>query len=102
MIHVSNLHQTPSPDQNSEHFTTILDNGSLRIEAIRSWLKTPGELYNQEQDEWVVLIEGEAKLEVENQILNLQRGDYLFIPKHTPHRVHSTSKDALWIGIFSS
>ena len=102
MIILNNIHTTPDPDQNSEIFSTLFENGSLKIEAIRSWLKTPGELYNQEQDEWVVLLEGEAELEIDNEILILQRGDYLFIPKHTPHRVHSTAKNTLWLGIFSS
>lgn len=102
MIILNNIHTTPNPDQNSEIFSTLFENGSFKIEAIRSWLKNPGELYNQERDEWVVLLEGEAELEIENKVLILQRGDYLFIPKHTPHRVRSTAKNTLWLGIFSS
>lgn len=102
MIFVNNIHATPCPDQNSELFSTLFENRSLKIEAIRSWLKTPGELYNQEQDEWVLLVEGEAELEIEDQVLTLCRGDYLLIPKHTPHRVRSTAKNTLWLGIFSS
>ena len=102
MIRPNNLYDSPSADENREIFTPLFENDSIKIESIRSWLKTAGELYNQDQDEWVILLEGEAVLEIDTQIVYLARGDYLFIPKHTPHRVHSTAKNALWLGVFSS
>ena len=102
MIQLNNLSIVPYPNEEAETFTTLFENTSLKIEAIRSWLKKPGEFYNQDQDEWVLLVNGEAELEIEDQVLKLCKGDYLFIPKHTPHRVCSTVKDTLWLGIFSS
>lgn len=102
MIRIANLSDLNEPAENNETFSTLFQNGSLKIESIRSWLKTPGETYNQDQEEWVILLEGEAVLEIDNQILNLQKGDYFFIPKHTPHRVLSTSKNAFWLAVFSS
>jgi len=102
LTHVQNLYLKEEPSENSELFSTLFQNGSLKIESIRSWLKDPGEYYNQEQDEWVLLLSGEAKLEIDNQTFDLQSGDYCFIPKHTSHRVLSTSKNALWLGVFSS
>jgi cupin 2 domain-containing protein len=102
LIRINNLHNGKSPDENREIFSTLFQNNSIKIESIQSWLKTPGEVYDQDQDEWVILLEGEAKLEIDNVIVDLQRGDYLFIPKHTLHRVHSTAKNTLWIGVFSS
>lgn len=102
MIPLNNLYHMKKPAENSEHFSTLFQNHSLKIEAIRSWLKTPGDIYNQEEDEWVLLLIGEASLQIGDQRLNLIRGDYCFIPRHTEHRVLSTSEDALWLGIFSS
>jgi cupin 2 domain-containing protein len=102
LIRINNLYEEKFPNENREVFSTLFQNESIKIESIRSWLKTPGEVYNQDQDEWVILLEGEAKLEIDNIMVNLQRGDYLFIPKHTLHRVHSTAKNTLWIGVFSS
>ncbi|MCI4406948.1 MAG: cupin domain-containing protein [Sulfuricurvum sp.] len=102
MIQLNNLSIAPYPNEEAETFTTLFENTSLKIEAIRSWLKNPGELYNQDRDEWVLLVEGEAELEIEDQILKLCKGDYLLIPKYTSHRVRSTAKDTLWLGIFSS
>lgn len=102
MISINNLYLGQNPRENSEIFSTLFQNDSLKIEAIRSWLKTPGEIYNQVQDEWVLLLSGEAQLEIETLEINLKPGDYLFIPRHTPHRVLSTSQNALWLGVFSS
>jgi cupin 2 domain-containing protein len=102
LIRPNNLYNQISPDENTEVFTTLFQNDSIKIESIRSWLKTPGEIYNQEQDEWVILLEGEAELEIDNQIIILKKGDNFLVPKHTIHRVLSTTKNALWIGVFNS
>ena len=102
MIQISNLNCLNEPIENSEIFTTLFKNDSIKIESIRSWLRTPGEFYNQDQDEWVILLKGRAKLEIAHENITLQSGDYLFIPKHTLHRILSTDKNTLWLGVFSS
>ncbi|MDD2780330.1 cupin domain-containing protein [Sulfuricurvum sp.] len=102
MITLNNLYRTETPVSNSEIFTPLFQNKTLKIESIRSWLKAPGEIYDQQEDEWVVLLIGEASLEVNEQRLTLSAGDYCFIPAHTKHQVLSTSSDALWLGVFSS
>lgn len=102
MISKSNLYNGAGAGENNELFSPLGHFGTTRIESIRSWLKEPGEWYDQEEDEWVVLLEGEAQLEIEGTTLTLTRGDHLMIPKHTLHRVISTSRDALWLAVFSS
>lgn len=102
MITLNNLYNTQIPVENSEIFTPLFQNQRIKIESIRSWLKTPGEIYDQTEDEWVVLLIGEASLQINEQRLNMRAGDYCFIPCHTRHQVLSTSSDALWLGVFSS
>ncbi|MDD5053341.1 MAG: cupin domain-containing protein [Sulfuricurvum sp.] len=102
MNQIENIYNRHYPDENHEIFSPIFTSPALRIESIRSWLKTPGEWYNQNEDEWVLLLEGEALLELDNKTFALIKGNYLFIPKQTKHRVLSTSENALWLGIFSS
>jgi cupin 2 domain-containing protein len=102
LIQIANLNRLDEPIENSEIFATLFKNDSIKIESIQSWLKTPGEFYNQDKDEWVILLKGEAKLEIAHQSFTLTSGDYLFIPKHTLHRVLSTDKNTLWLGVFSS
>jgi len=97
-----NIYDVAKPENDCETFLTLHQTTSLKIEAIRSRLTRPGMHYNQEEDEWVMLIDGTAQLEINGELRHLQKGDFLFIPHHTPHRVLSTSNDALWIGIFNS
>ncbi len=59
----------------------------------------PGFWYDQDEDEWVVLIHGQASLEFEEGILELSAGDSLTIKAHQKHRVASTSVDAVWIAL---
>jgi cupin 2 domain-containing protein len=92
--------QNPKPD--TECFTTLYHTKNVKIEAIRSHLLAPGSIYNQEQDEWVVLIQGHAQLRVGDKIVELGKGESFFLPKHTVHQVLSTSEDALWLGVFSN
>ncbi|MBN2871072.1 MAG: cupin domain-containing protein [Campylobacterales bacterium] len=102
MIRKSNLYQGKAPEPNHEIFSTLYENTAVRIESIRSSLKTPGEWYDQKENEWVLLCEGEARLEMDGEIFTMERGDHLLIPKHTPHRVLSTAENTYWIGVFSS
>lgn len=82
-----------------ERFDTLLSHRNLVIERILSSARTsPGE-YVQTQDEWVVLLKGEAVLEVDGRRIELRSGDYLFLPSGTPHTVASVSEGALWLAI---
>ena len=77
----------------------LLLHRNLRIERILSSARIESTHYQQAQDEWVVLIEGRALLDVEGETLELKRGDYLFLPGGTPHRVVEVSQGALWLAV---
>jgi cupin 2 domain-containing protein len=88
-----------------EVFETLAGNDKVRIERIQSHGQhTPeGEWYEQDQSEWVMLIEGAARLEFEDGLcMELGPGDYLDIPAHRRHRVAWTSptKPSLWLAVF--
>lgn len=55
--------------------------------------------YDQEQAEWVCLIQGKAQLEFEMGVLELVAGDALTIPAHCKHRVSQVSHDAVWLAL---
>lgn len=97
-----NIYDMAKPENDSETFVTFYQSPSLKIEGIRSRLTRPGIEYFQQEDEWVLLLEGRAQLEINGELRHLQKGDFLLIPRHTPHRVLLTSDDALWIGIFNT
>lgn len=93
-----------TPDPCSEWFETLFNAGNCRIERIvSSGQTTPGdEWYDQEHDEWVVLLQGKAKIEFDNHAkYEFVTGDYMFIPAHSRHRVIYTSSepDCVWLAI---
>jgi len=92
-----------SEGQTNEIFEILAD-GSARIERIISHgqITPENKWYNQEMDEWVVLIQGKSTILFENNIeIQLIAGDYLLIPAHKAHRViyTSTSPACIWIAI---
>lgn len=93
--------------KNQELIETILEQGDFKVERIVTIkpYEKPGEWYDQEQDEWVLLLQGTASLEFENkEIIKLNSGDYIFIPAHKKHRInHSSSKpQCIWLAIFGN
>ena len=82
-----------------ESFETLLKHKNITIQKILSKDLQQGEWYEQNDDEWVVLLEGNAILEYETQGQKLEAGEALFIPKGLRHRVKETSDNALWLAV---
>ena len=93
----------PLPENRSkEVFEKLLEQESLLIERIVSFgqITPEGEWYDQTTDEWVLMVQGNGKILFEdNTVKTLKQGDYLFIPRHTKHRVIETSEDAIWLAV---
>jgi cupin 2 domain-containing protein len=102
MLKPESLFAEAAPEPTEEVFTTLLEKQGLKIERIASHghVSPAGFWYDQEQEEWVLLVRGEAVLQVEGQPdLRLKAGDHLRIPAHLRHRVASVSDDALWLAV---
>jgi cupin 2 domain-containing protein len=87
-----------------EIFTELLAREGVRIERIVSTgQSTPADApYNQDHDEWVLLLRGSAGLWIEGEgERDLRPGDHLLIPAHRTHRVIWTAKaePTLWLAI---
>ena len=102
---MTNFFKIPPGTVNSkdEFFQKILTgkNGLLVERIISHGHYTPnGQWYDQDRDEWVLVLEGEASLGFENDIkVTLARGDHLFLPKNKKHRVLKTSSPCIWLAI---
>lgn len=96
---MGNLYENAHPPQAGERFDTLLTHQGLVIERIVSTSKIASQEYLQEQDEWVVLLQGEALLDVAGQPQPLKAGDYIFLPARTPHTVRSVSDGAMWLAV---
>jgi len=98
-MQTGNLFTDAAPPQKGERFDTILSHKNLVVERIvNSASITPLE-YVQLQDEWVLLVQGEAVLQVAGQSVSLKSGDYLFLPAGVPHTVERTSEGAMWLAV---
>jgi cupin 2 domain-containing protein len=87
---------------NREDFLTLFENSSARIERIvsHSHSSPPGFWYDQNWDEWVIVMRGSATLEFEgNELVELKEGDYLTIAKHVKHRVARTGAQTVWLAV---
>ena len=55
--------------------------------------------YRQPHDEWVVVLEGTAKLDVDSDVVTLAGGEWLLIPADTRHRVLETVAGTRWLAV---
>lgn len=88
----------------TEVFETLAAGPHCRIERIISEGHTSPahEWYDQEQSEWVLVLQGAARLEFEDRALELAPGDYVNIPARCKHRVAWTtpSQRTIWLAVF--
>jgi cupin 2 domain-containing protein len=72
----------------------------LVVEQIRSGaLEAPAD-YEEEQDEWVVLLAGRAVLVVDGEPVELTPGDWLFLPAGLRHRLVETEPGTSWLAVY--
>lgn len=88
-----------------EHFETLFQNKNLKIEKIISQghSSPEGFWYDQDEYEWVILLQGSAKIRFfNNEIITLKPGDFILIEPHEKHRVEWTDPNCktFWLAIF--
>jgi cupin 2 domain-containing protein len=84
-----------------EAFQPLYTHNGTTIERIVSHghASPPGFWYDQDHDEWVSLIAGEAILQFEEGEHRLQPGDSVLIPRHCRHRVAYTRPATVWLAV---
>ena len=102
---MENIYNDIPEDLPEELFETLLANGAYKIERIvsRGHATPHGRWYDQETDEWVILLKGGAGLKLAGQVetVVMAPGDYLFLPAHLKHRVEWTDreKETVWLAV---
>lgn len=82
-----------------ETFTALLEHKNIKINRIVSSKTVEPVSYIQEEDEWLVLIQGKATLLMQGDEVVLTEGETLFIPAKTPHSVIKTDDNTLWLTV---
>lgn len=101
---MKNLFESLPENIEKESFENILQKDNIKLERIVSkGHATPsGEWYDQGQDEWVMIVQGEAVLVFEDGTeYHMQQGSYLNIPAHSRHRVKWTPPaiETIWLAL---
>lgn len=99
---VNNLFANVADAESGEELLTLFENAQAKIERIVSHAhpSPAGFWYDQEEDEWVIVLRGTATLEFAGgERVELREGDYLTIPRHLRHRVARTSAETIWLAV---
>jgi cupin 2 domain-containing protein len=101
-IRVENLFAHLPELSGSEESLSLFENRSIKIQRIvsQAYSSPPGFWYDQDQDEWVIVVRGEATLEFEGgDLVRMKEGDYVTIPRHVKHRVRQTDPNTIWLAV---
>lgn len=102
---IRNILSVLPPALSAEAFESVVESNSVRIERIvSSGQATPeGEWYDQERDEWVLVLAGSAGLLFEGALepQRLVVGDHILIPAGCRHRVAWTDPAVrtVWLAV---
>ncbi|MBY6188489.1 cupin domain-containing protein [Marinobacter hydrocarbonoclasticus] len=106
-VQAGNLHQGLPAVSGSdpEWFDTLVSRPGVRVERILSHgqITPEGDWYDQADDEFVLLLKGAARLQIEGEVAerSLTSGDWLLLPAHCRHRVTWTDpgQPTLWLAL---
>jgi cupin 2 domain-containing protein len=92
------------PNKLPEELVELLaENQHVRIERVVSHghASPAGFWYDQDQHEWVILLNGAARLCFEDQTIEMKPGDFVNIPAHKKHLVEWTTLDepTIWLAV---
>ncbi len=102
---VSNIYTAIPEELHNELFGEVLKSNAFTLERIvsRGHATPEGEWYDQERNEWVMLLKGGARLRIEgeDEAITLKPGDYIILPAHLKHRVEWTTpgEDTVWLAL---
>ncbi|MBI5843589.1 MAG: cupin domain-containing protein [Deltaproteobacteria bacterium] len=88
-----------------EFVESLLLRAGFKLERIvsKGHASPPGFWYDQDNDEWVMLVSGNAEIlfEGEDEPRTMSSGDWVLIPAHRRHRVLWTDpeNDTVWLAL---
>jgi cupin 2 domain-containing protein len=103
---LKNIFKYIPPRSEEEMIEPVSGCEGIRIERIVSQghSSPPGFWYDQDRNEYVLLLSGSAGLlfEGEDDMLVMQPGDYMDIPAHKKHRVEWTDprQPTIWLTVY--
>lgn len=87
-----------APTEGERH-DVLFDGPGARVERIVSSAVLPDTIYDQAHDEWVLVLTGDAELEVDGESSTLLTGDSMLLPARRPHRVVRAAAGTTWLAV---
>lgn len=82
---------------------TLIQAADVRIERIVSHghVSPTDFWYDQPDHEWVIVLKGAARLQFEDELIEMKPGDFVNIPAFKKHRVDWTTPEepTIWLGV---
>jgi len=97
---MKNLFEYALPKEDCEHFSRLLKHKNVEIKTVVSNTLSTPQTFQQECDEWVVVLQGCAKIEMDGELHKLKKGDSIFIAANKKHTLLKTKKVVLWLAIY--
>lgn len=101
---MKNLFDDLPQDLSKELVQTLVQAADVRIERIVSQgHASPADFwYDQEQAEWVILLQGAARLQFEDGMVEIQAGEFINIASRQKHRVDWTTphEPTVWLAVY--
>ncbi|VAW67648.1 hypothetical protein MNBD_GAMMA08-3049 [hydrothermal vent metagenome] len=104
-MQINNVFSNIPENINQEIIEVLLQSKNIKIEKIisKGQCSPATGWYDQAQNEWVIVLKGEAKLVFEKgEDVDLVAGSYINIQAHKKHRVSWTHPDieTVWLAVF--
>ncbi len=101
---IKNIFESIPENLDEEVFELLAQSEKVKIERIisKGHSSPTSGWYNQDQNEWVVVLKGEAVISFENgEEVELKAGSHINIPAHTKHKVKWTHPEVetVWLAV---
>ena len=93
------LRDAAAAPETGEEVVRLLARQGVVVEQILSGSLESRLDYRQEHDEWVVLLAGHATLVVGGEHVELNAGDWLFLPALVEHTLVTTASGSSWLAV---
>jgi cupin 2 domain-containing protein len=88
-----------SAPRHGEETVALSAVGGAMVEQILSGRLDATVDYRADVDEWVLVLEGRAVLEIAGVTVELGAGDWVLLPARTPHRLLETGPGTSWLTV---
>jgi mannose-6-phosphate isomerase-like protein (cupin superfamily) len=93
------LDGAPAAPADGERHDVVATPGGARVELILTGRLAGPQRFTGDGDEWVVVLDGSARIEAGGDVHDLVAGDWVLIPAGEPHVLHDAAPGTRWLAV---